>query len=64
MFYILIQACLINASHLCIVEEKPVNQATLISGNACIQAAPVVISLWKETHPEWEIKKWTCTNGR
>lgn len=64
MYYIVIQACLINAGYLCLVEEKPINQVTIISGNPCIQAAPMVISTWLDTHPEWEIKKWKCTNGR
>lgn len=64
MFYILIQACLVNAGHLCIIEEKPVNSVSTLSGNTCMVAAPMVVSVFNETHPEWEIKKWECTNGR
>ena len=63
MFYILIQACLINAGHLCIIEEKPVNSVTILSGSPCLQAAPMVVNVFIETHPEWEIKKWECTNN-
>ena len=64
MFYILIHACLINGGHLCIVEEKQVNQVTILSGSPCLQAAPMVVRIFNDTHPDWEIKKWECTNGR
>lgn len=53
-----------NAGHLCIIEEKQINQVTFISGNPCLQAVPMVVSIFNETHPDWEIKKWECTNGR
>ena len=59
MIELVVSVCLISSPDQC-KDVSLIYSAESVSSLQCVMGAQPEIAKWKEAHPKWHVKRWTC----